>query len=149
MTITTAQMMDGQIVAVSKENSNNISFMGVSEGMDPIYRMMGLGNEETLGLLIKAVNNRTRQRNYFRLYSQMIEGEISEDEFYKALEEHEDDYVISESVRPTRDQVVLAMRLSSKIKDVTNSEELADLFSFDSAETDKHLIDIEKYECVQ
>lgn len=50
MTITTAQMMDGQIVAVSKENSNNISFMGVSEGMDPIYRMMGLGNEDPMFL---------------------------------------------------------------------------------------------------
>lgn len=148
-TLISGELKDGKFVAIAPHDSDNVVFMGVSEGNSVINRIMGFDINEIKELLIRAVNNRTRQRNYFRLYSQMLEKEISEDCFYKILDEHEDDFVISEAHKPTKEQVMLALKLSAKIKDVENSEELADLFSFDSAETDRHLVDIEKYECVQ
>lgn len=147
-TVIKAEMQDGNFVAVSQNDSNNIVFAGVGEET-VINRMMGFGIENLRELLVRAVNNRTRQRNYFRLYGQMLENEISEEEFYQKIEENEDDYVIEEIEKPTKERLLQALELSKNIKDVNSSEDLSDLFSFDSFETDKQLTNIERYACVQ
>lgn len=139
---------DAQFVAVTQTSTSDIYFAGKSKGTGALDRM--LGSNDVVELLVRAVNNRTRQRNYFRLYSQMVDGEITEEEFDKAIEDNEDDYVIEETEKPSCERLQQAMHLCSGIKDVNDSEDLANLFSFDSAETDRLLVEMDKqYECVQ
>lgn len=69
-------------------------------------------------LLMRAVNNRTRERNYFRLYSSLLQGYISEEQFDKEIETKEDDYVISENMDADLTDINMALCLSEKIKDV-------------------------------
>ena len=142
--IMAGQMKDGTFVALQQpDGSGNVVFSGVSEGMSVINRMIGTDYSVMLDLLTRAVNNRTRQRNYFQLQSSMLEGVISEDEFYKKIEENEDDYVVEEMEQPSLERVYEALFLSQNIKDVNNSEDFATLFSFDSISIDKELEKLE------
>lgn len=142
--IMAGQMKDGTFVALQQpDGSGNVVFSGVSEGMSVINRMIGTDYRVMLDLMTRAVNNRTRQRNYFQLQSSMLEGLISEDEFYKRIEENEDDYVVEEMEQPSLERVYDALFLSQNIKDVNNSEDFATLFSFDSFSTDKELEKLE------
>lgn len=142
--IMAGQMKDGTFVALQQpDGSGNVVFSGVSEGMSVINRMIGTDYSVMLDLMTRAVNNRTRQRNYFQLQSSMLEGLISEDEFYKRIEENEDDYVVEEMEQPSLERVYDALLLSQNIKDVNNSEDFATLFSFDSISTDKELEKLE------
>lgn len=138
--IMAGQMKDGTFVALQQpDGSGNVVFSGVSEGMSVINRMIGTDYSVMLDLMTRAVNNRTRQRNYFQLQSSMLEGLISEDEFYKRIEENEDDYVVEEMEQPSLERVYDALFLCQNIKDVNNSEDFATLFSFDSILIDKEL----------
>lgn len=141
--IMAGQMKDGAFVALQQDDNGNVVFSGVSEGMSVINRMIGTDYSEMLELMTRAVNNRTRQRNYFQLQNFMLEGIISEEEFYKRIEENEDDFVVEEMEQPSLERVYDALLLSHKIKDVNNSEDLATLFSFDSMVTDKELVKLE------
>lgn len=133
------QMRDGAFVALQQDGSDNIVFSGVSEGMSVINRMIGTDYSEMFELMTRAVNNRTRQRNFFQLQNSLLEGIINEEEFYKTIEENEDDYVIEEMEQPSVERIYNALLLSQKIKNVNNSEDFANLFSFDSIVTDRHL----------
>ena len=148
-TLFSGNLKDGKFVAVSHEDGSNVVFAGVSEGNAVINRMIGLEYEETVELMIRAVNNRTRQRNYFRLYGRMRDGEITEEEFYSAIENNEDDYVVEESEMPTKERLMLALSLCRGMKDVKSSEDVSTLFSFDSSETDRQLEEIDAYGCLQ
>lgn len=141
--ITMCQMHDGAFVAVKPSGNDNIIFAGISQGSSVINRMVGADYSEMVDLLIRAVNNRTRQRNYFRLQNSLLEGLISEEDFYKEIEEKEDDYVIEEVETPTPERIRHAIMLSQGIKDIQNSEDLSTLFSFSSAVTDNELKKIE------
>ena len=109
---------------------------------------MGVNYEEMMELLIRAVNNRTRQRNFFRLYNNMLEGLITEEDFYKTIEENEDDYVVEETEIPTKERLGYALYISKRIKNVDKSEELSTLFSFSSGVTDGELKMIETDGCI-
>lgn len=137
------QMKDGAFVALQQDGNGNVVFSGVSEGMSVINRMIGTDYSEMVELLTRAVNNRTRQRNFFQLENTMLEGMISEDDFYKRIEDNEDDYVVEEIEQPSLERVYNALLLSQSIKDVNNSEDFATLFSFESISTDKQLKEIE------
>jgi len=99
----------------------------------------GWDAREIVEMLTKAVNNRTRERNFFRLYSEYLEKNITEEEFNRELSENEDDYVVEGEEKPTADRLRKALFLSSVIKDTDNSEQLSSLFSFDSIATDEGL----------
>lgn len=146
-TITSVTTNDGRLLAVEDNNGNNF-FVGVSEGSGVFRRIVGTDYAELKELLTRAVNNRTRQRNYFRLYSQMLDKEISEDDFYKLIEENEDKYVVEEIENPSEDKLRHALELSRDILDVDNSEDLATLFSFNGDDTDRQLVKIEQDECL-
>ena len=45
---------------------------------DFLNRLLGNHDIEALNLLIKAVNNRTIERNYFKLYCELLDGSLSE-----------------------------------------------------------------------
>lgn len=77
-----------------------------------------------------AVNNRTRERNYFKKYVELLEGTISDEDFDKAIEDNEDDYVIQEDKEPTLEDVRCVLEMAPELKDVDSVEDLASLFSF-------------------
>jgi len=81
-------------------------------------------------LLIRAVNNRTRERNYFRKYTELLEGEITEEEFDKEIDENEDDYVVSTNEYADLNDIELALDLCHQLKDVKDVDTMSDLFSF-------------------
>ena len=138
-TVTMCQMQDGAFVAVKPSDNDNVFFAGISQGSSVISRMVGVDYAEMVELFTRAVNNRTRQRNYFRLQNELLEGLISEDDFYKEIEEKEDEYVVEEKETPSPKRLCHAMILSQGIKDVQNSEDLSTLFSFSSEATDSEL----------
>ena len=142
-TIMSGLLKDGAFVALQPNGSDNVLFAGVSEGLSVIDRIVGIDYMEVQELLTRAVNNRTRQRNFFQLQNSMLNGEITEDEFYKRIEENADDYVVEEMEHPTQKRLFNALYLSQSIKDVHNSEDLSNLFSFDSGTTDEELAKIE------
>jgi hypothetical protein len=47
------------------------------------------GEGDALKLLLKAVNNRTIERDYFKLYCEMLDSSITEEEFDKLIELNE------------------------------------------------------------
>lgn len=97
-------------------------------------------NTKIYDFLIRAINNRTIERNYFRLYGDLLSGDISEQEFQQEIEEHESDYVLENNIIPSEEDIKLAIQLSEHVKDVQSSEDLSSLFSFNSIAIDKILL---------
>lgn len=131
---------DCMVFTRQQANSETMFFVGVSKNDSAIKRM--LGNDDVYKLFINAINNRTRERNYFRLYSDLLSGVISEDEFNNEIETNEDDYVLTSNEKVNEATLKYALNIAQHVKDVHNSEDLATLFSFNSAETDKCLLEI-------
>ena len=90
-------------------------------------------------LLIRAVNNRTRERNYFKKLVEFFQDEITEEEFDKEIEENENEYVITTNEIPTREDLVLACEVSNHIRDVKGVDDLSALFSFNQESMIKEL----------
>ncbi len=86
--------------------------------------------QETIEMLTTAVNNRTIERNYFKLYCELLDGSLSDEEFDALINQNEEDYIVSENIEPEPSQVSLALKLSKRIKDVKSINDLASLFSF-------------------
>ena len=81
-------------------------------------------------LLIRAVNNRTRERNYFKKLVELFQNEITEEEFDKEIGDNEDEYVITANEIPTYEDLVLAYEVAKHVKDVKSIDDLSALFSF-------------------
>ena len=121
---------------------NNKSFKMVAVDAGSQTAFMGFADKESINiittidrmsqLLIRAVNNRTRERNYFRLCNQLLEKEISDEEFDKEIEEHEDEYVVTNNEEASLEDIRTAVYLSKSLKDVNDVDDMADLFSFSS-----------------
>lgn len=88
-------------------------------------------NDKMISLLIRAINNRTRERNYFRKYCELLEQEITDEEFDREIEDHPDDYAISTDQIASREDMALALSISPRIMEVDSVEDLSDLFSFE------------------
>ena len=125
-------------VANNAMQLNNVSDFSVQSMQISITKEV-IFNDRAEELLTRAVNNRTRERNYFRLYCQLLEGEITEVEFEKEIDEHEDDYVVCNDNEATIDDLRTAHRLIDGIKDVGDLDSLVDLFSFNQASVKKCL----------
>lgn len=133
-------IMNGTKLITQKDPiSDKLLFAGVSEGNSFIDQITGKSFEMIYNLLIKAINNRTVERDYFRLYSEHMSGILSEDEFEKELDDHEDNYVIQNNITPSKPELLLALSLVKDIKDVETSEDLSSLFSFNSIDIEKML----------
>lgn len=94
--------------------------------------------KKNIDLLIRAVNNRTRERNYYKLYSELLEGELSEEEFENELEMNSDKYVITPDIRPSMIEFQEAVLLAREIMDVESTGGLETLFSFDEDFVSSH-----------
>lgn len=127
---------DMHMVMVS--DGNMTAFSGVARN-DFLTVPVSLINDRVKNLLIRAVNNRTRERNYFKLYSQLLDNSISDEEFEKAIEKNEDDFVVSQDCEADLNDMKLALSLASEIKDVTDVDDIAALFSFSYSSITKKL----------
>ncbi len=137
------QSLDGSILIAGAHNENKgeTIFSGIAQNNS--FKELfcdGLGlNRKICDLLFRAVNNRTIERNYFRLYSDLLSGTISDQDFQQEITDNEPDYILENNIMPTIEDVRLAIQLSEHIKDVQSSEDISSLFSFNSIEIDKLL----------
>lgn len=128
-----------QIQGVHDSKGNTV-FSGVSRD-NSIFKILNVDiSPKVYELLKRAINNRTIERNYFRLYSELLDGTITEEEFDKEIEENESEYVISNNIIPSKEELMLALNISDDIKDVKTSEDISSLYSFNSIVVDKLLM---------
>ena len=82
--------------------------------------------------MFECVNNRTRERNDFKKYAELLMGEISDEEFSKEIEKHESLYVVQPYIEATKNDIKLALSLveNGGLMDVESLDDIADLFSF-------------------
>ena len=108
---------DGNITAFAGVAKNNT--FNIERSIDRVYP-----------LLIRAVNNRTRERNFFRLYAEMLEQDITEEEYSRELEDRQDEYVLPLPVEADIADIETAVQVSKHIKDVKTMDDFQSLFSF-------------------
>lgn len=90
-------------------------------------------------LMTRAVNNRTRERNYFKLYCEMLDGNITEEEFDKEIEEHEDKYIIKQDKDASIEDIEVALEVSPSLMSITSPDDMAEVFSFSEKSMQKSL----------
>ena len=75
-TIYTTYQTDGSpVVAIQDKGTGKVAFAGVTNKAN----FFNISTADRLKeLMTRAVNNRTRERNYFKLYCEMLDGNITE-----------------------------------------------------------------------
>lgn len=86
--------------------------------------------EKVLELLYTAINNRTIERDYFRMYCDLLDGTINEEEFSDIIEKRENDFIVDETGEPDIETVSIALELAKRIRGVETINDLSSLFSF-------------------
>lgn len=127
-TIYTIFQPDGSsVVAVQEDNRDRIAIAGtVNKAM-----FFNISTADRLKeLMTRAINNRTRERNYFKLYCDMLDGSITEEEFDKEIEENEDRYVIKQNQDASVEDMEVALEVSPLLMDVKSPDDMAEVFSF-------------------
>lgn len=84
-------------------------------------------------LLLKAINNRTRERNYANLCLSLSEGSISEEEFEEEIMNNESRYVISFQEENSPEEILIASQLTKDVLDVDSEDDFRELFSISYA----------------
>lgn len=125
-------------MSLSVIDSENIKMVSMSDGIHTAF--VGVADNKAVNmvtsmdrmsqLLIRAVNNRTRERNYFKLCNQLLDKEITDEEFEKEIDENEDNYVLSNNEEADMNDIEVALSLCDYLKDVKDVDDMADLFSF-------------------
>ncbi len=116
---------------------------------DDVTRFVGIASTEyfsrpmvpakDVDLLIKGFNNRTRERNYFKLYCQFLSNEISEEEFDKEIEDNENTYVVDAPGQMEPDDICKAILLSDKLMDIKTTDDFSSTFGIDDASIDNYV----------
>ncbi len=104
-------------------------FSGVAA--EESFTNLTLTEDNKTDLLIRAINNRTRERNYFKLLSSLLENEISEEEFDQEIDQNEDEYVVSTDQKVDLNSLKFILSNYKRIKDVNDMDDLSALFSLD------------------
>lgn len=81
-------------------------------------------------LLIRGFNNRTRERNYYRLYSSLLQGDISDDDFDKEIESNPDRYVIPMNGDSSQESISTALHVVPQLMDINTAGDFESAFSF-------------------
>lgn len=141
--------MDNFRMSLSVIDSENIKMVSMSDGIHTAF--VGVADNKAVNmvtsmdrmsqLLIRAVNNRTRERNYFKLCNQLLDKEITDEEFEKEIDENEDNYVLSNNEEADMNDIEVALSLCNYLKDVKDVDDMADLFSFSDNSIRKSLIE--------
>lgn len=136
-TIYTICQPDGSsVVAVQEDNRDRIAIAGtVNKAM-----FFNISTADRLKeLMTRAINNRTRERNYFKLYCDMLDGSITEEEFDKEIEVNEDRYVIKQNQDASVEDMEVALEVSPLLMDVKSPDDMAEVFSFSEKSMQKSI----------
>ena len=114
------------------ENKKKIEMQTSARGAAILELPVAAINAER-NMLIRAINNRTRERNYANICLRLAEGEITEEEFEEEIMNNEDRYVISFEDNTPDEEIVIASRLTRNILDVDTEDDFRELFSISSA----------------
>ena len=127
-TIYTTYQPDGSpVVAIQDSEKDRVAFAGVVNKA----RFFSISTADRLkDLMTRAINNRTRERNYFKLYCDMLDGNITEEEFDKEIEQNEDKYIIKQDHDASTEDIEVALEVSPSIMDVKSPDDMAEIFSF-------------------
>lgn len=141
---------------ITTHNENCISMTVKRESADSRYEMhhtvslstndgfrkvlSGEAYTEANEMLITAVNNRTKERDYFRLYCEMLDGTITEEEFMEILDNNEEDYIVDEDKEPSVSEISLALRLAKRLRGVESINDLSALFSYNPDSLEKTVL---------
>lgn len=136
-TIYTAYQNDGSsVIAIQDNNKDRVTFAGVANKA----RFFSISTADRLKeLMTRAINNRTRERNYFKLYCDMLGGNITEDEFDKEIEQNEDKYIIKQDCDASIEDIEVALEVSPSIMDVKSPDDMAEIFSFSEKSMQKSI----------
>lgn len=127
------EFIDRETQYVAIRNQEDTFFAGhTTKGVLSSW-IMGDIPQRVIELAINAINNRTKERNFYKLGEKLALGEISEEEYDRALDEHEDKYVIKCDIKPSDMDIKVAIHLAPRIMDVEDTDDLAVLFSFDES----------------
>lgn len=85
--------------------------------------------DNVLYLLIKAFNNRTREKNYFQKYCELLSGEITENEFNEEIRANLDKYVLPAGEFVGQEDVFTATKLASHLMGINSSDDFQSVFS--------------------
>lgn len=136
-TIYTAYQNDGSsVIAIQDNNRDRVTFAGVANKA----RFFSISTADRLKeLMTRAINNRTRERNYFKLYCDMLGGNITEDEFDREIEQNEDKYIIKQDCDASIEDIEVALEVSPSIMDVKSPDDMAEIFSFSEKSMQKSI----------
>lgn len=134
-TIYTAYKNDGSSV-IAIQDKDRVTFAGVANKA----RFFSISTADRLKeLMTRAINNRTRERNYFKLYCDMLDGKITEDEFDREIEQNEDKYIIKQDCDASVEDIEVALEVSPSIMDVKSPDDMAEIFSFSEKSMQKSI----------
>lgn len=134
-TIYTAYKNDGSSV-IAIQDKDRVTFAGVANKA----RFFSISTADRLKeLMTRAINNRTRERNYFKLYCDMLDGNITEDEFDREIEQNEDKYIIKQDFDASVEDIEVALEVSPSIMDVKSPDDMAEIFSFSKKSMQKSI----------
>lgn len=134
-TIYTAYKNDGSSV-IAIQDKDRVTFAGVANKA----RFFSISTADRLKeLMTRAINNRTRERNYFKLYCDMLDGNITEDEFDREIEQNEDKYIIKQDCDASVEDIEVALEVSPSIMEVKSPDDMAEIFSFSEKSMQKSI----------
>lgn len=132
----TCQSEGKHIIAIQNGDSETYAVAGVMKKTE----LFNIDLTERLKkILIRAVNNRTRERNYFKLYCEMLDGIITEEDFDKEIDSHEDKYVINQNEDASIEDIELALEIYPDLMDVKDPNDMAEVFSFSDKSMQKSI----------
>lgn len=136
-TINETVLADGHSVIHSVINNDNAKVVTLDNGVctafagvasNKIISLSSLRDRQNR-LLIRAVNNRTRERNYFRLYCQLADKEITEEEFETEIDSNGDEYVVPSNTDAPLEDVEAALSVAPSLKGVHSTDDFESLFN--------------------
>jgi hypothetical protein len=134
-TIYTAYKNDGSSV-IAIQDKGRVTFASVANKA----RFFSISTADRLKeLMTRAINNRTRERNYFKLYCDMLDGNITEDEFGREIEQNEDKYIIKQDCDASVEDIEVTLEVSPSIMDVKSPDDMAEIFSFSEKSMQKSI----------
>ena len=69
----------------------------------------------------------------------MLDGNISEEEFDKEIEQNEDKYLIRQDKDASIEDIEVALEVSPSLMDVTSPDDMAEVFSFSEKSMQKSI----------
>ena len=69
----------------------------------------------------------------------MLDGNITEDEFGREIEQNEDKYIIKQDFDASVEDIEVALEVSPSIMDVKSPDDMAEIFSFSKKSMQKSI----------